>query len=393
MASSTRWLSAAAYAGMFVFGVVLALLGAVLPSVSARIGFDLARAGNLFLGMNFSMLVTMLALGPLMDRFGKKPPLAAGPVLVALALWLIGEADTFPALLAAVCLLGSGGGMVNGAANNLIADLHRDPMRKNAALNLLGIFFGFGAILLPFTVGSLLRALGLAPILWIAAALTLVTTAISAPLAFPPPHRRDKVPLAEVRRLARNPLVLTFGLLLFFESGNEFILAGYVSTYLARDVGASVSAASYLLALYWAAVIGARMALSRLLLRVPGTTTVMVSALAATLGVVMLLTARGEAMAAAALVVAGCGVATIFPTTLGLAGSRFEEYSGTVFGILFAIALTGGISLPWTLGELAAARGFRAALVLPAAGFLAIAALEVAIAKRTTTPPPRAPAG
>ena len=82
--------------------------------------------------------------------------------------------------------------MVNGAANNLIADLHRDPMRKNAALNLLGIFFGFGAIFLPFTMGSLLRALGLAPILWIAAALTLVTTALSAPLAFPPPHRREK---------------------------------------------------------------------------------------------------------------------------------------------------------------------------------------------------------
>ena len=84
-------------------------------------------------------------------------------------------------------------------------------------------------------------------------------------------------------------------------------------------------------------------------------------------------------MAAAALVVAGCGVATIFPTTLGLAGSRFEEYSGTVFGILFAISLTGGMSLPWTLGHLAAARGFRAALLLPAAGFLAIAAIQAGV--------------
>jgi fucose permease len=190
------------------------------------------------------------------------------------------------------------------------------------------------------------------------------------------------VPLAEILRLARNPLVLAFGLLLFFESGNEFILAGYVSTYLARDLGASVSTASYLLALYWAAVIGARMALSRLLLRVGGATTVMVSGLVAALGVVLLLAARGETMAATALVVAGCGVATIFPTTLGLAGSRFEESSGTVFGILFAIALTGGISLPWTLGRLAEAQGFRAALLLPAAGFIAIAAIQAAIARR-----------
>ena len=177
---------------------------------------------------------------------------------MALALWLIGEAATFPALFAAVCLLGSGGGMVNGATNNLIADLHRDPMRKNAALNLLGIFFGFGAIFLPFTVGSLLRALGLAPILWIAAALTLVTTVLSAPLAFPPPHRTGtKCRWRKSAAWRANPLVLTFGLLLFFESGNEFILAGLrLHVPGARAGRFGLRARRYLLALYWAAVIG-----------------------------------------------------------------------------------------------------------------------------------------
>ena len=84
--------------------------------------------------------------------------------------------------------------------------------------------------------------------------------------------------------------------------GTSLSWRGYVSTYLARELGASVSTASYLLALYWAAVIGARMALSRLLLRVPGTTTVLVSALVGALGVVLLLAARSQGMAAAALV-------------------------------------------------------------------------------------------
>jgi hypothetical protein len=41
------WLTAAAYAGMFGFGVVMALLGAILPIVSERLHFNLAQAGNL----------------------------------------------------------------------------------------------------------------------------------------------------------------------------------------------------------------------------------------------------------------------------------------------------------------------------------------------------------
>src|SRR5579885_3671920 len=78
----------------------------------------------------------------------------------------------------------------------------------------------------------------------------------------------------------------------------------------------------------------------------------------------------------------GRGVASIYPTTLGLAGTRFEEYSGTVFGILFAVALVGGMSLPWALGQIGAARGLRTALALPVAAFLAIFLLQTVISRK-----------
>jgi fucose permease len=331
------------------------------------------------------MLVTMLALGPLMDRFGKKPPMVLGPLLVALALTAVAGAADYGILLAAVVLLGAGGGAVNSATNTLIADLHTDPRRKNAALNLLGIFFGIGAIFLPFTIGSLLAFIGLAAILYAALTITLVPAVLSAALPFPPPHG-DRVPLAETARLARHPGVLTFGLLLFFESGNEFILAGYTSTFLTRELHSTVGHASFLLALYWGSVIAARFALSRLLLAVEGGITVMASAAAAAAGVGLLSIARTEWMAAGALILTGCGVASIFPTTLGLAGTRFAEHSGTVFGLLFAIALTGGMSLPWALGHFAAT-SFRLALLLPAAGFVAIFVIQAALIGRQSTPP------
>ena len=164
-------LSIAAYSGMFVFGIVMALLGAILPALSEHLHFAVSDIGTLFLIMNFAMLVCSLVLGLAMDRFGMKPPLVLGPLLVAAALVLIVRAQAFTDLFPAVALLGIGGGALNGAANTLVADLHEDPQRKSAALNLVGVFFGLGALFLPFAIGALLARFSLATLLVTAALL------------------------------------------------------------------------------------------------------------------------------------------------------------------------------------------------------------------------------
>jgi fucose permease len=107
-------MTAIACAGIFVFGIVMALLGAIMPSLSATLDFNLAEAGTLFLIMNGCMLATSLMLGILMDRFGMKPPLAIGPFLVAAALVLIASAARYADLLPAVVLAGVGGGCMIG---------------------------------------------------------------------------------------------------------------------------------------------------------------------------------------------------------------------------------------------------------------------------------------
>lgn len=371
------WLSAASYAGMFGFGIVMALLGAILPLISARLRFDLAEAGNLFLAMNATMLVVTLSLGPLLDRYGIKPALTIAPLLVAAALMLVANASSFAALVAAVVLLGAGGGALNQATNTLIADLHEDSRRKSAALNMLGVFFGFGALFVPFTIGSLLAQMGLTAILYLAAALSLVPAAMSVALAFPSPRRSAGVPFSEVLALARRPLVVVFAILLFFESGNEFVLGGYVTTYLTRSLGASVNAASYLLAAYWAAIMLERVILSRVLLRVRGETLILTSALGVAAAVAILIAAPTLVGGGIAVVLLGFSIAAIFPTVLGLAGTEYASHSGTVFGILIGVALTGGMSLPWAAGKIAQSRGPGAGLSIVIASALCIFALQI----------------
>jgi len=377
-----RWLTRTAWAGMFVFGLAMALLGAILPLVTARLQLDLGRAGALFAVMNSAMLVSMLALGPAMDRFGERPALLAGSLLTALALWLIAGAGGYAALAAALALLGVGGGALNGATNTLVADLHPDPRAKNAALNLLGVFFGIGALAIPLAIGWLIEALGLAAILWLAAAASLAPAAGAAAFRFPPPGKAERASLGETLSLARNPVVLLFGVLLFFQSGTEFIMGGYTSTYLTREAGLDIRAASYTLAGYWGAMMLTRLILSRVLLRARAPAVVSAGALATAACVVLMTSARDSALAVAAIVATGACLSSIYPTVLGQAGTRFAARSGTVFGLLFAMALVGGMTLPWALGRLAEARGFRVALLIPAANALAVFWLQSVIARR-----------
>jgi len=384
----TRALGAVSQAAMFVFGIVMALVGAVVPSLSDRLGLTLGDVGTLFLVMTFAMLVASLVLGLIVDRLGLKLPLVTGAGLVALGLALIGGAVSLDYLLPGVACLGFGGGALNGGANTLVADLHGDPRRKAAALNLLGVFFGFGALFLPFSLGALTSRLGVAGLLYVAAVLCIAIALAGAALAFPTPKQRQEWPLAEMPRFLRMPIVRALAILLFFQSGNEFVLGGYIASFLTRELDVSIGTASYWLAAYWASIMAARMVLSRLLLHVSAPSVVLGSALLSGVGVLIIGLADTPAVAAFGVVLTGLALGGIFPTVLGLAGARFPEHSGTVFGILFTIALSGGMLMPWISGHLAEAAGLQRVFALAAVNFAIIAAMSVAVRRRSGSPAP-----
>jgi fucose permease len=376
-----RALGGLAQAGMFVFGIVMALVGAIVPALSERLPLTPGDIGTLLLVMNFAMLVASLGVGLVMDRWGLKIPLAAGAALVAIGLLVIGGAGHYAALQFAAACVGLGGGALNGGTNTLVADLHDEPGRKAAALNLLGVFFGVGALVLPFSLGALTSRFGVAPLLYAASGLCMAVTLAAAVLSFPEPKQRHGWPLASMPRFLRMPVIRALALLLFFQSGNEFLLGGYVATFLTRDLSLSVAGASYSLAAYWGAIMAARLVLSRLLLRASAQAVVVGGALLSAAAALIVAAAPTPSVALGATVLTGFALAGIFPSVLGLTGARFREHSGTVFGILFTIALCGGMTIPWFAGHLAEAAGLRSVFVFASANFVAIAALGV-VARR-----------
>ncbi len=381
-ASGVARLQFSAWSGMFVFGIVMAILGAILPSLFERIGFGAGAAGNLFLTMNFAMLVATLFFGPVVDRFGFKAILAVSAALVAAAFLVLSRASTYGAVLGAAVVLGLGGGALNGGTNALTSDLHEGE-KRGAALNVLGIFFGFGALFVPFLIGTLKEVLGVARILALATFLSLVPFVVYVILKFPRAKHAQGFPIKEAAGLARNPLLWLTGFILFFESANEFMVGGWISTHLEKTFGTSAGTAALVLAGYWAAIMAGRLVSSRLVRTVRNETLILGSAVLALAAALLMALAPSGVAAAAGAVLIGGGFAAIYPTTLAIVGASFAAFTGTAFSVVIAMGLVGGMLAPWLAGRIAEASSLRRGFIIPVVDCAMIVILTVLVRLKT----------
>jgi FHS family glucose/mannose:H+ symporter-like MFS transporter len=370
-----RRLFIAASAGMFVFGITLAMLGALfgLPAVRERIHADLAQQGDIFLVLYLGILLSTIIVGPIIDSFGNKIVMITSAVCVVAGLLGFVVARSFVSATVAAGILGFGGGGLNTAANALVADLY--PEDRGAMLNLLGVFFGVGALLVPLLAASITSQ-----VLIIATALAIACTIFYAILPFPPARTSEGFSIFASIRAAKYPGVLLFAFLLFCESGNESAIGGWTSTY-AGSLGAEPRVATWILAAYWAGLMVGRIAGARLLAIMRKERLVFASGVGSAVGTAILLGGPSLITLAIGAAIVGLSFAAIYPTTLAIAADRYQRLAGTIFGLLFAVGLIGGMLFPFAIGHLSEHYGMRAAMLLPLLGAGAIVMLATMIAR------------
>jgi MFS transporter, FHS family, glucose/mannose:H+ symporter len=357
-------LTAAANACMFVFGVVLLLMGSLLPSLQV----SYTQAGHLGSFPLAGILVAAILAGPILDSVGAKPVLALALVLIAVPLAVIPSLHSYPGLAGAALTYGLGGGLLNTVTNALVSDLN--PSGRAAALNLLGFSLSLGAISAPLlmSIGDRLPS---------SVALRLLATGIAV-ILLPvlalhfPPAKRPGAPV-NLRALNQGPLWL-FGMLLFFESGSENCMFVWSSRIAADVLRTSPHRANLALVALSAAHGIGRLIAALWLHEVDGRTVIRLSTAATVAGALVVDASREFPYAVVGIGVIGLGFSTIFPTALGLAGDRFPGESGTVFGALIMVAAVGGMLGP-TAGAWLAGNGPLKVLWIPVAAATAVATL------------------
>lgn len=360
--------------GIFVFGIVMAVLGTLfgLPEMRARLEIDLARQGDLFLLLYAGIFLATLISGPTIDAIGNKLILVASSVFVAAGMMGFALAHSYASATISAMLLGCGGGGLNTSTNALVSDLYGE--RRGPMLNMLGMFYGIGALCIPLLAGMIAGHLPIATQLFFCAALAGACTLLFLAMRFPDAIASRSFSWREAIKVAHYPGVLVLGFLLFCQSGNEASIGGWTSTYV-EEAGLQAEAATFILAGYWAALMAGRLLVARLLKSVGKEQLVLASGAGALLGAGILLTSRSEVMLVAGVLVIGLSYAGVFPTTLAIAGDAYQNLAGTVFGLLFALALLGGMSFPWAVGFVSQALGVRYGMAVPLLGAAAICVL------------------
>lgn len=378
--TNRRALFACACLGMLTFGIVLTTLGAVLPGIVERFGIDKTQAGSLFLLMTFGILAGTLVFGPMVDRYGFKGMLLFGTVLIAIGLEGIAFAPSMGALRIAIAIIGFGGGIINGATNALVADISTEG--KHASLNLLGVFFGIGAVGVPFALAMTSEQFSSASLIAGVGALVAIPFLYIAITPFPEPKHAQGFPIAAAGGLLREPLLLLMGIMLFLESGMEIAVGGWTSTFVNEELAVGPQKALMILSLYWLGMMIGRMTLGTVLRNVRPVSVMFGCIAIGFMGTMLLLFTHNVAAGVLGVFMLGVGFAAAFPTVLGFVGERYAALSGTAFSLVIAIALLGGMFLPWLMGVVADRYGMRGSFVIVPVALVILATLLSILSRR-----------
>ena len=342
----------------------------------ARLQIDLSQQGNLFLLLYLGIFCASLVVGPLIDYAGNKANLLVSCLLVSAAMVWFALAHSFASASVAAILLGLGGGGLNTCTNALVSDAYGE--QRGPMLNLLGIFFGIGALCVPLLAASIEGHFTIPQLFLFCAVLAVVCAAGYALLSFPPSKATEAFSLRAALSVAKYEGVLLLAFILFMESGNEACIGGWTSTFV-NTIGYSARAATLVLASYWAALMVSRMMAARVLQAVGKSQLVLIAGLLSLLGCAALLWTQSLILLFAGTALIGLSYGPIFPTTLAIAGDRYSQRAGTVFGLLFSIALLGGMLFPWTVGQVSQRFNVRAGMIVPLLGAVGIILLSAIV--------------
>lgn len=352
----------ASFMAMLIFGIVMAILGAVLPSVISKFDISLANAGSLFLLMSLGMLIGSLFFGPVVDRFGYKWLLVICTALVFAGIEGIAFAPSVVVLKTALLLTGFAGGAINGGANALVADISEE--NRGSGLSFLGVFFGIGAFSVPFLIGSLLGIFDYENLIATAGLLILIPLLFFLAIKFPTSKHNQGFPLYDGIRLLKESTLLLFGIMLFVQSGLEMVISGWSATYLSEVLHMGSREAVFLLSVYWLSLMLARLLLGNLLKTVAREKILSNAFIVAMAGAILMIASTGKILAVAGLALIGFGFAAVFPLVLAFVGDAYSKLSGTAFSLVLALGLVGGMLFPYITGIIAEVIGLRYAFFL-----------------------------
>ena len=362
----------AAILAIFVYGMIAAMLGTILPDLSERFKLTPTQNGTIAFAQALGLMIASLAVGPLLDTQGDKIGLVLGLVCIAVALFALPRSGGYGTIVFLLFLLGVGGGIVVTGANALSSAA--SPEHRATALNLVNLFFGLGGLATPFLSANLFKK-NSSRLCYAIAAVTLLTLAVQVIAPMPAPAGNAAFVLADVGPILGRPVLLMLGLFLFLYIGCEVGVWNWLPRHLIAQ-GIPESRALNILSLGFAlGLLVGRVGVSPILIHVPAIEVTLAASVLMGITTLLMLRTNKPGRAAAYVFLAGVSMAPVFPTTLAIVGTAFPRMTGTAIGFAITCGWAGLAVSSRIIGAIAGddpKRIRKALLLIPASAVLMI---------------------
>ncbi len=349
---SQRHILALACVILFGLGVLGSALGPSLDHLSEKTDSSLGDTGTLVTMVFVGALLTQFMIGPFIDRWGQRPVLLAGALILAPAAVGVSFSPVLGVLLAFGLIWGLGFGALDVTSNVMVSETFRGNV---GVMNLLHVFFGVGSVIGPALVSaSLFLANDAVPALWIGAVIMLLTVPVILRL----PRslgviETEKLPEGTGQFSYRVPLLWGLGALMLLYVGLETGLGAWTTAYLKRSTSLSEETAALATSGFWFALTGGRLAGAIWGNRFTAYQVLWVSLLGTMAGALLMAVSTGHAaITVSAVLIAGFFSGPPFPTVIGITTEAFPAGPGRAAAVVTALGGVGGAILPWIQGQL-----------------------------------------
>ena len=328
----------AAILAIFVYGMIAAMLGTILPDLAARFQLTPKKNSTIAFMQAVGLIIASVGVGPLIDTQGKKVGIVFGLATITVALFLLPKSTGYGSIMLYMFLLGLGGGIVVTGANALPSDVNASS--RATTLNLLNVFFGLGGLATPFISANLVKRNSIR-LCYTVAALTAVTLAINIATAMPGPTGARGFVFSDVGPVLGKPALFLLALFLFLYVACEVGVWNWLVQHLIAQ-GIPESRALNILSLGFAlGLLIGRVVISQVLKTVPAENVTLAAAILMAVTTFWMLRTKTAGTAGIAVFLAGVAMAPVFPTVLAMVANRFTSMTATAQGIAISCGWIG----------------------------------------------------
>jgi fucose permease len=341
------------YLAFIALGLVAATLGPTLRGLAENTGSMLHQISYLFLARSLGYLLGSLFGGRLYDRMPGHPLMAITLLAMAITMFLTPLIPVLWVLMLVLLVMGMGEGGVDVGGNTMLVWVHRDKVEPY--MNGLHFFFGLGAFVAPIIIVQAGAFSG--ELRWAFWILALLILPISLWVLRQPSPTPQTVSKEKVAGEANGLLVFLIAVFFFLNVGAEAAYAGWVSTYSVTANLATGAMAGYLTSAFWGMLTFGRLIGIPISTRARPRYILLADLLGCIISVgIILLWPNSITAVWLGTLGLGLSMASVFPTTLNLAERRMI-ITGKVTGWFFVGASSGGMFLPWFIGQFIEATG------------------------------------